>query len=406
MHVIFLAPHFPANQLSFVRGLKKVGARVTGIIDAHPSQLPSVITDLLDDAEFVQNVTDVGQVTEAVRRIQRRGPWVHKLEATVEAHTLTAAHVREATGIPGTSSLAVERCRDKAVMKAFLAEQGIPVARNQAVDTPDQARAFAAEVGFPVILKPRAAAGASGTVRITDAAHLERVIREVHWGPGRQLMEEFLQGHEVIFDTLTVGGEVAYEFVCHYEPGVLPAMRTRDVSPRIVCTNRHHLPVYAPLRALGRRVIEALGLHTTATHMEVFVTERGLVFSEIGARPAGVSMWDAYCKALGFDLYTEWARAVVWGDVHGEVTHRRAAGLVAVRPDRDGTVVGLTGADLIQERHGAHIFNAHLPRPGSRTQPVDAGYMANAWAMVAHDDYDACCGILDDIGRTLKVYAR
>ena len=55
---------------------------------------------------------------------------------------------------------------------------------------------------------------------------------------------------------------------------------------------------------------------------------------------------------------------------------------------------------------GEHIFAAHIPQPGSRTQPVEAGYMANAWAMAVHDDYDACCGILDDIGRTLKIYAR
>lgn len=406
MHVIFLAPHFPSNQIAFVRGLKRVGARVTGIIDAELRHVPDVIKGLLDDVEIVDNVTSVAQVTEAVRRIQRRGPWVHRLEATVEAHTLTAAHVREATGIPGTPAITVERCRDKAVMKAYLADKGIPVARNAAVDTPDQARAFAQEVGFPVILKPRAAAGASGTVRVDDAAHLERVLGELHWGPGRLLMEEFLSGHEVIFDTLTVKGKVAYEFVSHYEPGVLPAMRTREVNPRIVCTNRHELPVYDELRALGRAVNRALELHTTATHMEVFVTDRGLVFSEIGARPAGVSMWDAYCQALGFDLYTEWARAVVWGDVHGIVEKRRAAGLVAVRPDRDGTVVGVTGADALQARHGEHIFNAHIPQPGSRTQPIEAGYMANAWAFAVHDDYDACCAILDDIGQTLRVYAR
>lgn len=406
MHVIFLAPHFPANQLSFVRGLKAVGARVTGIIDCHPQAVPSSIRDLLDDAEFVQNVTSVEQVTAAVRKIQQRGPWVHRLEATVEAHTLTAAIVREATGIPGTSAKTVERCRDKAVMKAYLAKHGIPVARNRAVDTPAEARDFARECGFPIILKPRAGAGASGTVKVDSPEHLEHVMRGLRWGPGRLLMEEFLQGHEMIYDTLTVQGNVTYEFVCHYEPGVLQAMRTRHVSPRIVCTNRHDLPVYRPLRELGRRVNQALGLHTTATHMEVFVTQRGLVFSEIGARPAGVGMWDAYCQAIGFDLYTEWARAVVWGDVHGVIRNRRAAGMVAVRPNQDGQVIGSRGADVIQARHGRHIFKAHIPGPGSHTQPVEGGYMANAWAMVVHPDYDMCCHILDDIGRTVKIYAR
>ena len=62
MHVILLAPHFPANQLKFLRGLRNVGARVTGILDCAPQQVPSVVKDLLHDAEFVQNVTDDRQV--------------------------------------------------------------------------------------------------------------------------------------------------------------------------------------------------------------------------------------------------------------------------------------------------------------------------------------------------------
>lgn len=405
MHVIFLAPHFPANQRRFVRGLKAVGARVTGIIDSPVHALDQECRALLDDVEVVQNVTSVSQVTEAVRRVQRRGPWVHHLEAVVEAHTLTAAKVRENTGIPGTSHQTVERCRDKAVMKSFLASKGIPVAANAPVDTPDQARRFCREVGFPVILKPRDGAGAAGTHRIDSPQALETIIAQTHWSPGRLLMEEFLQGHELFYDTLTVEGVPVYRFASHYEPSVLPAMRTRSVSPRIVTTNRLDLPTYQPLHELADKVHQALGLQTTATHMEAFVTPRGLVFSEIGARPPGVSMWDCYCQALGFDLYTEWARAVCWGDVHGQVQDRRAAGMVAIRPDRDGAIQGYSGAEEIQRRWGPAIFKAHLPPVGTPTQPVEAGYMANAWAMVVHPDYDTCCTILDDIGKTLKVWA-
>ena len=100
MHVIFLAPHFPANQPRFVQGLKKVGARVTGIGDLPADRMPEGMRRLLDGYEFVPNLGNVEQVTEAVRRIQKRGPWVHLLEATVEAHMYTAAAVRERTAFP------------------------------------------------------------------------------------------------------------------------------------------------------------------------------------------------------------------------------------------------------------------------------------------------------------------
>ena len=43
--------------------------------------------------------------------------------------------------------------------------------------------------------------------------------------------------------------------------------------------------------------------------------------------------------------------------------------------------------------------------PNTPTQPVEAGYMANAYVRMRHPDYDALRGMLDNAGRTLHVYA-
>jgi carbamoylphosphate synthase large subunit len=407
MHVIFLAPHFPANQRQFVRGLKAVGARVTGIGDAPAAYLDDQVRGMLDGYEYVRNVCDVDAVTAATRRIQERGPWVHHLEAAVEAHMLTAAAVRERTGIPGLSYEAVNLCRDKFVMKNFLRERGIPCARNAAVSTPEEALAFVEEVGFPVILKPRDGAGAQSTYRLDSLAELQQAIAEtgLDKAPRFFTMEEFITGHEGFYDTLTVNGQVVFEGICHYYPGVLEAMRSRWISPQIVTTNRIDAPGYDEVKRLGREVIAQLGLTTTATHMEWFYGPRGLSFSEIGARPPGCTLWDIYCEANEFDLYTEWARGVCWSANEHRPTRRYAAGLVSVRPSQDGVVRGYTGVEEIQRRYGEHLFRLHLPPPGSLTNPVGAGYLAHAYAFVKHPDYDACRAILDDIGRTLKMWA-
>ena len=45
-------------------------------------------------------MTDVGAMTDAVRWVQDK-VWVDRLEATIEAHTMAAAQVREACTIPG-----------------------------------------------------------------------------------------------------------------------------------------------------------------------------------------------------------------------------------------------------------------------------------------------------------------
>ena len=105
------------------------------------------------------------------------------------------------------------------------------------------------------------------------------------------------------------------------------------------------------------------------------------------------------------DLYREWANAVVHGHVAAYPSRRFATGIVALRPDRDGHITGYSGVDEAQARLGEWVIDAHLPPPGTPTQPVEAGYWANAYVRMRHPDYDALRGILDDVGRTVHVYA-
>jgi hypothetical protein len=182
-------------------------------------------------------------------------------------------------------------------------------------------------------------------------------------------------------------------------------MRSRWISPVIVTTNRLGAEGYREVRAMGERVVSALGIGTSATHMEWFFGPKGLKFSEIGCRPPGVGMWDLYCAANDFDLYREWAHAIVHGRPSQSPSRRCAAGMVALRPDRDGRIRGYEGVDEVWRRYGEHVVDAHLPPPGSSTQPVEAGYMANAWVRMRHPDYDVLRGMLAAVGETLKVRA-
>ena len=80
MHVIFLEPAFPANQRQFVRALHEAGALVSGIGDRPLQYLDDQLKSWMYSYEHVASSASTEAVTEAVRRIQKRGPWVHKLE--------------------------------------------------------------------------------------------------------------------------------------------------------------------------------------------------------------------------------------------------------------------------------------------------------------------------------------
>ncbi|MEC8494590.1 MAG: ATPase [Planctomycetota bacterium] len=407
MHVVFLEPSFPRNQREFVRALRAVGASVTAIGEGSAAALDEELKGWLDGYEQVPSVTNGEALLDAVRRIQSRG-WVDRLEATVEAHIMPCAWVREQASIPGTTTRTAWLCRDKPAMKDALRDAGIATAQSIGTADIEEARRFVDRVGFPVILKPRDGAGAAGTFRADDPISLDAAIQGSGLADGAGVaVEEFVEGHEGFLDTLTVGGVVAHEFVSHYYPGVLEAMRERWISPQILTTNQIDGDAnYDELRTMARRVIEALGVETSATHMEWFFGPKGLKFSEIGCRPPGVRMWDVYAAANEIDIYREWAHLIVHGTAEQRPSRRYAGGMIALRPDQDGEHVGASGVEEMQRLHGEHLIDVHIPAPGTPTQGVEAGYMANGWVRARHEDYDTLRSILDWIGENVRLRAR
>jgi formate-dependent phosphoribosylglycinamide formyltransferase (GAR transformylase) len=406
MNVIFVEPNFPANPRQFVRALAQAGASVTGIGESHVNDLDDELKSWMRHYEQVPSVIDVGVMTDVVRWVQGQ-LWVDRLEATVEAHTLAIAQVREACDIQGTSVRTAWLCRDKPSMKEVLRDAGVPTAASTAASSAGEVLTFAEQIGFPLILKPRAGAGALDTMRVDDHRGLEHALGLFGaQGVDSIAVEEFVEGHEGFYDTISIDGQVAHDFVSHYFPNVLEAMRTRWISPQFIATNGlDSAPDYTEVREMGRRVNAALGIGTTATHMEWFFGPKGLRFSEIGCRPPGVGAWDLYAAGNDMDIYHQWAQAVCYGAATQQASRSHSAGLVALRPEGDGAITGYSGVDEVQARYGEWVLDAHFPPPGTPTQPVEAGYMANAYARLRHPDFDTLRAMLDDVGRTVTVHA-
>ncbi len=403
MHVIFVEPSFPRNQGQFVRSLLRTGARVSAISEKPPEMMDSDLISGLAGFESVPSVTNEGALEGAVRRIQAR-EWVDRLETTVEAHILPVAKVRATCNIPGTTERTAYLCRDKPAMKEALREAGVPCAESTGASSESEVRAFVSKVGYPVILKPRDAAGSAGTYRAGNDEELAQIIETTGVSAGAPTaVEEFVEGHEGFYDTICIEGRVVHDFVSHYYPNVLEAMRARWISPQIIATNRMSEAGYDEVKEMGQKVIETLGIWTSATHMEWFFGPKGLRFSEIGCRPPGVRFWDLYGVANDLDLYDEWAKAIVHGGTEKKASRRLAAGLISLRPQGDGTIAGYEGLSTIQERFGDSILDCHLPPAGSLTQPVEGGYMANAWIRMGHENYDELRRILDEVGQTIEV---
>jgi len=405
-HVALVGADLFSAYHDLARGLKQVGALVTGIgATGSTAALPAGLKPWLDAWEPVGNLMDAQAIADAARRAARRRS-LDRIETGDENLVVPTAEARAALGLPGLSVRTALLCRDKPAMKEALRASGLPCAESTAASSLGELEAFAERVGYPLALKPRAGLGGIGARRVDHRGDLVAAARALGVAQGRSVAaEEWIEGHEGFYDTVAIGGQVAHEFIAHYYPPVLQALADRSLSPQIASTNRVEVQSYSELREVGRKVIVALGIDTAATHMEWFFGPKGLKVSEIGARPAGERIWDLYCVGNDLDLWREWAMAIVHGRPGARPSRRLATGSVQVRPDRDGRIAGYEGLHDVLAAVKPHEWQHRLPKPGTPTDPIYKGYLNNVWFRLRHPDYDELRRLMDFVGQRLKVRA-
>jgi carbamoylphosphate synthase large subunit len=114
------------------------------------------------------------------------------------------------------------RFRDKEAMKAALDVAGIRTPRHFAADSIAACHDAVGRIGFPVILKPIAGAGSADTYRVNDADELRAVLPQLQHVP-LVSVEEFVDGEEFTYDTITIDGNIACDNIAWYRPRPLIA---------------------------------------------------------------------------------------------------------------------------------------------------------------------------------------
>jgi biotin carboxylase len=106
-------------------------------------------------------------------------------------------------------------------------------------------------------------------------------------------VEEFVDGEEYTFDTITIDGHIAYYNVAWYRPRPLIARSNEWISPQVIALRDVTDSGLAAGIRMGEHVIRALEFESGFTHMEWYRKADGeVVFGEIGARPPGAHQVD------------------------------------------------------------------------------------------------------------------
>ncbi len=373
-----------------------------GVISNQPlEQLAPALAHRLVAHWRVDDVTDAAQLERAARALMARFGNVDRLFGAFEQAQLPLALVRERLGIAGLPSESANNFRDKARMKDVLRAAGVPVARHTLVSSTEQALAFAAQVGYPIVVKPPAGAGARATERLTDESSVR--VAMTRFAPSTNdpmLAEEFLRGTEHSLETVSVNGKPVWHSITSYAPTPLEVLEQPWVQWTVLLPREIDDPTFDDIRAIGSRALEALGMTTGVSHCEWFRrTDGSVAISEIAARPPGANMTTMISRANDMNFVGAWVRLMVFGEFTPP-ERKFAVGAAYLRGQGSGVVLAIEGLDIV-DRELSHLICDHrLPTIG---QGPTGSYEGEGFIIVRHPDTAVVRAALTRIISTVKV---
>jgi biotin carboxylase len=353
--VVIVGCGFP--QLSLIRAARRRGLHVVGA-DMNPR---AVAVPLCDEFHEV-STSDADGLGELVRRVRADAVTTTGSEVALKA----TADVAGRLGLPFYADPeTVRRCQDKDAMRAAYASHGVAVPRFARCTSIDEARAFARDAGFPLVVKPARGWGQRGVARVENDAELavgfeEARAHSASAGLGAVVVESWLEGREYSVNGWIEDGRLAS--YCVTERLTVPGRKPLGVMLAEVYPSGLGPDDEARVVDEARRGALALGHVRGPCYSQVALGRAGCVLFETAARLGGGFDADVTRLASGVDLYDR-VLGVAVGDAALErqgATSPAHGGAVAKflvgRPGLVRAVSGVAEARAVEGVDDAEVF--------------------------------------------------
>ncbi|QEU89705.1 ATP-grasp domain-containing protein [Streptomyces kanamyceticus] len=302
------------------------------------------------------NLDDVLKLVDAV--VRDEGPFDHVI-AFSEMLLDLAATLRERYRVQGSGPEETSRFRDKTVMKETVSRAGIRVPRWASCRTEEQLLAAAREFGYPVIVKPVRGASSQGVLEIASAEELRALCakRSLH----DLEIEEFVRGEILHVDgVLDAAGKPLFLCTSRYVATCLDFELLGEPLGSVFQTDP---AVRGRCEDFALRCLTALGLRSSAFHLELFDTGDELVFLEVGARVPGADVPYVIHDVHGVNLFRLWVDVLLGRPVDPPVPDPGLSGGWLIIPAPKPLPRKVTAAtSLLGEV--AYLYRELVPRAG------------------------------------------
>ena len=301
--VIGQACEFDYSGTQACRVLREEGVRVI-LVNSNPA---TIMTDPdFADATYVEPITPA--VIESSIQKEKPDAILPTLGGQTALNAAIALHdqgILEKYGVEliGAKVEAIQRGEDRQIFKELVIESGAEVARSHIAHTIEEAKEFAKDLGYPLVVRPSFTMGGLGSGFAYTEEELVRIAGDgLHYSPTTEvLLEESILGWKEYELELMRDTSDNTVVVCSIENVDAVGVHTGDsitVAPALTLTDRE----YQKLRDIGIDIIRRVGVDTGGCNIQYAIDPKTgrIIVIEMNPRVSRSSALAS--KATGFPI--------------------------------------------------------------------------------------------------------
>ncbi|MCI2958505.1 carbamoyl-phosphate synthase large subunit [Agromyces atrinae] len=301
--VIGQAAEFDYSGTQACRVLRAEGVRVI-LVNPNPA---TIMTDPdFADATYIEPITS--EIIESIIIKERPDAILPTLGGQTALNAAIALHdagILEKHGVEliGAKVEAIQKGEDRQLFKQLVLDAGADVARSHIARTLEEAKTFAEDLGYPLVVRPSFTMGGLGSGFAYDEADLVRYVTAgLHSSPTTEvLLEESILGwkeYELELMRDTADNTVVVCSIENVDPVGVHTGDSITVAPALTLTDRE----YQNLRDIAIDIIRAVGVDTGGCNIQFAIDPKDgrVIVIEMNPRVSRSSALAS--KATGFAI--------------------------------------------------------------------------------------------------------
>jgi biotin carboxylase len=303
-----ISTFFKGNE--FLRSCKQAGNTVYLLTNKKLEDKPWV-REFIDEVFYVEEKSDgtfdINQIVAGLAYLMRAKK-VDRIVALDDFDVEKAAHLREHFRIPGMGQTTSRHFRDKLAMRIKAQAAGIKVPIFSSLFHDQDIVEYAQKVSFPVVVKPRSEASATGIKKVHNTEQLWEVIHQLGDRRHEYLVEQFRPGDVFHVDSLSVDGKIIFTRCNQYLSTPMEVAHGGGIFRSVTVPFGSNDD--KALQKANTQVMKAFGMNYSASHSEFIKDQETgeIIFLETASRVGGANLAEMVEASSGINLWREWAK--------------------------------------------------------------------------------------------------